>query len=63
MKQFSRESVFNGHAIAAVGRKEDAVAAEIKIGVVLPLSGVLSGYGQIPSQKGWISSSISLRRR
>ncbi|PPZ22962.1 branched-chain amino acid ABC transporter substrate-binding protein, partial [Escherichia coli] len=27
------------------------MAAEVKIGVVLPLSGPLSGYGQ-PSQKG-----------
>ncbi|QTF07080.1 ABC transporter substrate-binding protein [Brenneria izadpanahii] len=29
----------------------NAMAAEVKIGVVLPLSGALSGYGQ-PSQKG-----------
>lgn len=37
--------------VAALVGASSAQAAEIKIGVVLPLSGALSGYGQ-PSQKG-----------
>ncbi|MBJ7222829.1 MULTISPECIES: ABC transporter substrate-binding protein [unclassified Brenneria] len=37
--------------VSSVICANSALAAEVKIGVVLPLSGALSGYGQ-PSQKG-----------
>ncbi len=51
MKSFSGKASLMATLVAALVGASSAQAAEIKIGVVLPLSGALSGYGQ-PSQKG-----------
>ncbi len=51
MKSFSGKASLMATLVAALAGASSAQAAEIKIGVVLPLSGALSGYGQ-PSQKG-----------
>ena len=51
MKSFSGKASLMATRVAALVGASSAQAAEIKIGVVLPLSGALSGYGQ-PSQKG-----------
>lgn len=51
MKSFSGKASLMATLVAALVGASSAQAAEIKIGVVLPLSGALSGYGK-PSQKG-----------
>lgn len=51
MNKFSGKASLMATLVAAWVGASSAQAAEIKIGVVLPLSGALSGYGQ-PSQKG-----------
>ena len=54
MKSFSGKASLMATLVAALVGASSAQAAEIKIGVVLPLSGALSGYGQ-PSQKGEVA--------
>ena len=51
MKSFCGKVSLMAVLISGLAGAHSALAAEIKIGVVLPLSGPLSGYGQ-PSQKG-----------
>ena len=52
MKSFSGKASLMATLVAAlVGASSAQAGSGIKIGVVLPLSGALSGYGQ-PSQKG-----------
>lgn len=51
MKSFGGKVSLMAVLISGLAGAHSALAEEIKIGVVLPLSGALSGYGQ-PSQKG-----------